>query len=201
MAMANGDGSTQGWRRAYGAGWVVLALVLCFPVGLVLVWTHPRWNRRTQWIATGALAVLLVAAAVSDGEPEGSEQVSTQAVATTLRTTTTERRITTTTAPPTTTTTRPPTTTTTRPPTTTTAATTTAPPTTAPPPPPPTVVAAPLTSSSCDPNYSGCVPIASDVDCEGGKGNGPAYTGRVEVLGSDIYGLDGDGDGIGCDNS
>lgn len=28
----------------------------------------------------------------------------------------------------------------------------------------------------CDPNYSGaCVPIASDVDCEGGSGNGPAY--------------------------
>src|SRR5690349_14207458 len=29
---------------------------------------------------------------------------------------------------------------------------------------------------SCDPNYSGaCVPIASDVDCLGGSGNGPAY--------------------------
>ena len=30
-------------------------------------------------------------------------------------------------------------------------------------------------SSKCDPNYSGCVPIASDVDCAGGSGNGPAY--------------------------
>ena len=29
---------------------------------------------------------------------------------------------------------------------------------------------------SCDPNYTGaCVPIASDVDCAGGSGNGPAY--------------------------
>lgn len=28
----------------------------------------------------------------------------------------------------------------------------------------------------CDPNYIGnCVPIASDVDCAGGKGYGPAY--------------------------
>ena len=28
----------------------------------------------------------------------------------------------------------------------------------------------------CDPNYGGgCVPIASDVDCAGGSGNGPAY--------------------------
>jgi len=54
---------------------------------------------------------------------------------------------------------------------------------------------------SCDPNYSGaCVPIASDVDCAGGKGNGPAYVrGPVYVVGTDIYGLDGDGDGVGCE--
>jgi len=52
----------------------------------------------------------------------------------------------------------------------------------------------------CDPNYSGCVPIASDVDCAGGSGNGPAYvTGPVKVIGKDIYGLDKDGDGIGCE--
>ncbi|MFE9101694.1 G5 domain-containing protein [Actinomadura geliboluensis] len=54
---------------------------------------------------------------------------------------------------------------------------------------------------SCDPNYSGaCVPIASDVDCAGGSGNGPAYVqGPVRVVGSDIYDLDRDGDGIACD--
>ncbi|HEU5156476.1 MAG TPA: G5 domain-containing protein [Streptosporangiaceae bacterium] len=53
----------------------------------------------------------------------------------------------------------------------------------------------------CDPNYSGaCVPIASDVDCAGGSGNGPAYVdGPVRVVGSDIYDLDRDGDGIACD--
>lgn len=54
-------------------------------------------------------------------------------------------------------------------------------------------------TSNCDPNYSGCVPIASDVDCAGGSGNGPAYTGRVNVIGVDIYGLDRDGDGVGCE--
>ncbi len=54
-------------------------------------------------------------------------------------------------------------------------------------------------SPSCNPNYSGCVPNASDVDCAGGSGNGPAYTGRVQVIGVDVYGLDGDGDGIGCE--
>ncbi|WP_043724625.1 G5 domain-containing protein [Micromonospora maris] len=53
----------------------------------------------------------------------------------------------------------------------------------------------------CDPNYAGaCVPIASDVDCAGGSGNGPAYVeGPVRVIGDDIYDLDRDGDGIGCD--
>ncbi|NKZ07229.1 G5 domain-containing protein [Actinomadura latina] len=53
----------------------------------------------------------------------------------------------------------------------------------------------------CDPNYSGaCVPIASDVDCAGGSGNGPGYVqGPVRVIGDDIYDLDRDGDGVGCD--
>ncbi|HEX7632854.1 MAG TPA: G5 domain-containing protein [Candidatus Saccharimonadales bacterium] len=54
---------------------------------------------------------------------------------------------------------------------------------------------------SCDPNYAGaCVPIASDVDCAGGSGNGPAYVaGPVRVVGRDIYGLDRDGNGVGCE--
>lgn len=67
-----------------------------------------------------------------------------------------------------------------------------------------TKVAAPKpapSSSNCDPNYSGaCVPIASDVDCAGGNGNGPAYVrGPVTVIGHDIYDLDRDGNGIGCE--
>ena len=60
----------------------------------------------------------------------------------------------------------------------------------------------PTTSSRsrCDPNYSGCVPIDSDVDCAGGKGNGPSYVaGPVRVIGSDIYDLDRDGDGVACE--
>jgi hypothetical protein len=54
--------------------------------------------------------------------------------------------------------------------------------------------------AQCDPNYSGpCVPIASDVDCAGGSGNGPTYvSGPVRVVGTDIYDLDRNGDGIGC---
>ncbi|HEX5205705.1 MAG TPA: G5 domain-containing protein [Actinoplanes sp.] len=56
-------------------------------------------------------------------------------------------------------------------------------------------------SSGCDPNYTPCVPIASDVDCAGGSGDGPAYvSGPVKVVGSDIYKLDRDGDRIACDS-
>jgi hypothetical protein len=55
--------------------------------------------------------------------------------------------------------------------------------------------------SNCDSNYEGaCVPIASDVDCAGGSGNGPDYVqGPVRVVGNDIYELDRGGDGIACE--
>jgi hypothetical protein len=55
-------------------------------------------------------------------------------------------------------------------------------------------------AAECNPNYSGCLdPYSPDYDCAGGSGDGPDYTGTVEVLGYDEYGLDEDGDGIGCD--
>jgi hypothetical protein len=55
--------------------------------------------------------------------------------------------------------------------------------------------------SNCDSNYKGaCVPIASDVDCAGGSGNGPEYVaGPVYVIGKDIYELDREGDGVACE--
>ena len=59
----------------------------------------------------------------------------------------------------------------------------------------------PAAAQDCDPNYTGaCVPIASDVDCAGGQGNGPAYVaGPVYIVGQDIYELDRDGDGVACE--
>lgn len=53
----------------------------------------------------------------------------------------------------------------------------------------------------CHASYDPCVPVTSDVDCAGGNGNGPAYTGQVRVIGPDEYDLDRDGNGIGCENS
>jgi hypothetical protein len=55
-------------------------------------------------------------------------------------------------------------------------------------------------TGGCNVNYTPCVPNDSDVDCQGGSGNGPSYvTGPVQVTGTDVYGLDADHDGIGCE--
>jgi hypothetical protein len=172
-------------------------------VGAIRSW--PLWAK----IAVPSVAVLIVVTAIAAalGPPEDGEDtaVAGEASTTTERVTTTERTTTTrptTTRPSTTTTTAPPTTTTTAPPTT----TTTVPPTTAPPPPPTTAAPQPQVqpkqqAPSCHPSYSGCVPIASDVDCAGGSGDGPEYvSGPINVIGPDEYGLDSDGDGVACES-
>ena len=61
---------------------------------------------------------------------------------------------------------------------------------------PPAVAALPAADPATGrhPSYAGvCVPIASDVDCGGGRGNGPAYVYETDILviGDDVYGLDG----------
>ena len=54
--------------------------------------------------------------------------------------------------------------------------------------------------SGCHPSYDPCVPIALDVDCAGGNGDGPEYVaGPIRVKGPDVYDLDRDNDGIGCE--
>ena len=73
-----------------------------------------------------------------------------------------------------------------------------------PPPPPPTNTAVPPPPPpppNCHPSYEGaCLdPSCSDYDCAGGSGNGPCYTGTVRVVGPDVYGLDRDKDGWGCE--
>jgi len=53
---------------------------------------------------------------------------------------------------------------------------------------------------TCHPSYSGCLDAyAGDYDCEGKNENGPNYTGRVQVLGPDVFYLDKDENGWACD--
>ena len=56
-------------------------------------------------------------------------------------------------------------------------------------------------AGECHPNYAGaCLdPDSPDYDCAGGRGNGPDYTGPVQSIGGDPYGLDADGDGSACE--
>jgi micrococcal nuclease len=49
-------------------------------------------------------------------------------------------------------------------------------------------------SNNCNPNYSPCIPnSASDLDC-------PDIGMQVTVIGTDVYRLDADHDGTGCDS-
>jgi hypothetical protein len=147
-----------------------------------------------MWLQVGAWAMAALIVATIIGASVGADEKETATVTTDLLSTTTERQTTTvattTTTTEPTTTTAAPTTTTVPPPPPTTAVTT---------PPPPPQTAAPAAPSGCHPSYDPCVPIASDVDCLGGSGNGPEYTGTVRVIGPDVYDLDRDSDGVGCE--
>lgn len=48
-------------------------------------------------------------------------------------------------------------------------------------------------AAGCHPSYSGqCLPIGPDLDCD-------QVSGTVRVVGRDVYRLDADGDGRGCE--
>jgi len=58
----------------------------------------------------------------------------------------------------------------------------------------------PTADRPCHPNYSPCLPVTFDIDCEGRGEDGPIFTiGPVIVSRGDPYELDPDGDGIACD--
>jgi hypothetical protein len=163
----------------------VIPLPMPVPMPAPMGQRHPMSARqrvpKPAWIAAAAVVGLLFIGAVANANND-SRSPSTAAP---LSTTTAAPKPTTT--APTTTTTTAPKPTTTQP----TTMTTTEQAVQAPPPAP---------KSDCDPNYSGCVPIASDVDCAGGSGNGPAYVqGPVRVIGKDIYKLDSNNNGVGCE--
>lgn len=160
-------------------------------------------SAKRAWIAIGSAAAVLLLIGIIASTTGNSDDTPTANTASSQETTTAQAiapvqvETTTVEVAPTTTTT-----------------TTTAPTTTQPAPPPPAKTTTkrttktatpppaepPPPSHGCDPNYTGCVPIASDVDCAGGSGNGPAYVkGPIMVIGKDIYGLDADHDGIACE--
>lgn len=74
---APGPGGPLPW---YHQTWAVgLGLVLCFPIGLVALWTHPVWSTRTKEVvsAVAAVFVLLVVASNAMAPDDEAEQVAT----------------------------------------------------------------------------------------------------------------------------
>ena len=61
------------------------------------------------------------------------------------------------------------------------------------------VVTLRVANNPCTLGYSPCILLGPDVDCIGGSGDGPRYTGYHTVSGYDPYGLDYDNDGRGCE--
>jgi hypothetical protein len=47
-------------------GWLIgLSFICCFPVGLVLIWLHPRLPKAAKWTVTGVIAVIMLVAVAS----------------------------------------------------------------------------------------------------------------------------------------
>ncbi|ALG08773.1 hypothetical protein [Kibdelosporangium phytohabitans] len=162
--------------------------------------SRPR-RRKPVWVAAAVVGGLLIISAIASKEDKPAPPAAAPTVNGTTVNGTAAAPVTTTTIGATTTTAAPaptsvPVVTTTVPTTKKPSSTKQTPTTTSEPKPP----AEPQDAAGCDPNYTPCVPIASDVDCAGGKGNGPAYvSGPITVIGEDIYKLDNNNDGIGCE--
>lgn len=65
----------------YKKSWfVIIMLVIFFPIGLYLMWAHTDWNKAAKWIVTAVIAVIGLSSVITGGdetEPEvatGSEQ-------------------------------------------------------------------------------------------------------------------------------
>jgi hypothetical protein len=161
-----------------------------------------RWTRGLPALLT---LTLLIGAAC---EPDKDSAVKADGPADVeAETTTTAPPTTTTTAPPPTTTgvtAAPATTPTTAKPVAAAPATTAKPATTTTARPRTTTTAAAVKSGSCHGSYTGtCIPPdVSDADCAGGSGNGPHYVREknIGVVGPDVFDLDRDGDGVGCES-
>jgi hypothetical protein len=195
------------WQRFRALKWYWQTVIWLVAAPLVLgvfAASKPR-GRQGRWWGVAFVAALAWVAAASGANSDQEEKVATSASnsvaevgrvasasapATAPSTTSTS----TTTAPPTTTTIAP--TTTTIAPTTTTIAPTTT-----------TAVRVVTTQApvapvqQCTPGYRPCIAPGSDVDCAGGTGNGPRYVAgpvSVDQAYGDIYDLDRDGNGVGC---
>ena len=57
---------------------VVVALLCCWPLGLVLVWLNKKWDQKTKWIVTGLFIGLVVIVGVIGAIAGGSSSTSSK---------------------------------------------------------------------------------------------------------------------------
>ena len=58
-------------------GWIIALIVIFFPVGLMLMWLHSPWRKRTKWIVTGVVAALFLLSRVPTRGPSKPLEAST----------------------------------------------------------------------------------------------------------------------------
>ncbi len=168
------------WHKTW---WGILMMIAFLPVTLIyLVWRKTEWKSYIKGVATAGILLFTISAMASTGNPPAASPVDTQTPQAQEEATIKQEEQ------------------------------KTEAPVEAKVEEPATVVPAPVVEevvpepevaqSSCDSNYAGaCVPIDIDVDCASGNGNGPSYVqGPVTVIGTDVYKLDTDHDGIGCES-
>lgn len=61
---------------------IILLLVLFFPVGLYLMWKHSDWSPKTKWIVTGVLLVFVFIVGISDDTEQSAVDNSTNSTQT-----------------------------------------------------------------------------------------------------------------------
>lgn len=64
--------------KFYQKNWfIILMLIIFFPVGLILMWKYAAWNKIAKWIVTGVIAVMAVFAIFTEPEEIEKEEKTT----------------------------------------------------------------------------------------------------------------------------
>jgi len=88
-----GSSGTPKWYEAVAV--VVIALICCWPLGLILTWINKKWSNKTKWIITGVIIGLMVIggiiAAVAPKSSTTSSSSDTASVVTTVAKSTTTK--------------------------------------------------------------------------------------------------------------
>ncbi|MEP9851496.1 VanZ family protein [Staphylococcus aureus] len=62
-------------EKWYQKNWfVILTLIIFFPIGLFLMWYFKKWNKSARWIVTGVFTLLLIISFFTEDESQSENQ-------------------------------------------------------------------------------------------------------------------------------